>query len=180
MWSDSIFASAVLHLTNQFSEFYHNGMNAMQGFASLCEPSLILKHIITVCKDQWFLVWSCNYSKKQQRQTDTHYISSYIYRNIINYIHVYKLTEWYQYLHSPNELNILCSGPLELTSNLSHVPNYWHVSQQSLSCFSLPSPFACHSQLGQVSRHSQPANNNKYHLHIRMCVCVFIKYIHFL
>ena len=148
----------MLHLTNQFSEFYHNGMNAMQGCASLCEPSLILKHIITVCKDQWFLVWSCNYSKKQQRQTDTHYISSYIYRNIINYIHVYKLTEWYQYLHSPNELNILCSGLLELTSNLSYVPNYWHVSQQSLSCFSLPSPFACHSQLGQVSRHSQPTN----------------------
>ena len=38
--SNSIFASAALHLTNQFSEFYHNTTDTTQGFASLCEPSL--------------------------------------------------------------------------------------------------------------------------------------------
>ena len=40
MGSDSIFASAALRFTNQFSEFYHNATDATQGFASLCEPSL--------------------------------------------------------------------------------------------------------------------------------------------
>ena len=38
--SDSIFASAALRLTNQFSEFYHNATDTTQGFVSLCEPSL--------------------------------------------------------------------------------------------------------------------------------------------
>ena len=45
--SDSIFASAVLSFTNQFSEFYHNVMDAMQGFVSLCEPSLTFHSITT-------------------------------------------------------------------------------------------------------------------------------------
>ena len=76
-----LITSAVLHLTNQFSEFYHNGMNAMQGFASLREPSLILKHIIPVFKEQCFLVWSCNYfqeTAKTDRQTNTLHIKLYL------------------------------------------------------------------------------------------------------
>ena len=41
--SDLIFASAALHFTNRFSEFYHNRTDAMQSFASLCKPSLTVK-----------------------------------------------------------------------------------------------------------------------------------------
>ena len=44
--SDSIFASAALHFTNQVLEFYHNATDAMQGFASLCEPSLMLNALL--------------------------------------------------------------------------------------------------------------------------------------
>ena len=43
--SHSIFESVVLHLTKQFSNFYHN---TMQGFASLCEPSLKDSYIIFI------------------------------------------------------------------------------------------------------------------------------------
>ena len=38
--SDSIFASAALCFTNQFSEFYHSTMVGTQGFVSLCELGL--------------------------------------------------------------------------------------------------------------------------------------------
>ena len=43
--SDSSFASAMLklRLTNQFSEFYYDVMDTVQGFASLYEPSLSLQ-----------------------------------------------------------------------------------------------------------------------------------------
>ena len=40
--SDSIFESAAVCLTNQFSDFYHSAMDTTQGFASLCEPSLAI------------------------------------------------------------------------------------------------------------------------------------------
>ena len=39
--SVSIYASAGLHFKkNQFSEFYNNALDTMQGYASLCEPYL--------------------------------------------------------------------------------------------------------------------------------------------
>ena len=43
--SNSFFASAMLQLrlTSQFSEFYHNVMDAVQDFALLYEPSLSLQ-----------------------------------------------------------------------------------------------------------------------------------------
>ena len=43
--SDSIFASAVLRLTNQFSEFYHNATDTMQGLRHIVnQPLLVLHH----------------------------------------------------------------------------------------------------------------------------------------
>ena len=39
--SDSIFASAVLRLTNQFSEFYHNTTDAKQGLRHIVNQTLV-------------------------------------------------------------------------------------------------------------------------------------------
>ena len=41
--NNSIFGSAVLYLTNQFSELYHNTIDGTQGFVLLCEPSFTVK-----------------------------------------------------------------------------------------------------------------------------------------
>ena len=40
--SDSVLTLVALHWTNQFSEFYQNATDTIQGFATLCEPSLSL------------------------------------------------------------------------------------------------------------------------------------------
>ena len=39
--SDSIFGSAGLHFTNQFSEFYHNATNSMQDLHHYVNPALV-------------------------------------------------------------------------------------------------------------------------------------------
>ena len=42
--SDSIFASAALHLTNQFSEFYHNATDVKQGLRHIVNQPLHLEY----------------------------------------------------------------------------------------------------------------------------------------
>ena len=41
--SDSIFASAVLRLTNQFPEFYNNASDAKQGLCHIVNQPLVTK-----------------------------------------------------------------------------------------------------------------------------------------
>ena len=43
IWFFLCVSYVALHLTNQFSEFYHNAMDAVQGFVLLYEPSLSLQ-----------------------------------------------------------------------------------------------------------------------------------------